>query len=204
MNKWDTLASDQIIEKTVQSLIANGMNALVIEKGDQAKRKVLEMLPHNAEVMTMTSFTLDTIGLTEAILNSTKHLSVRKQLMSLDPEKERKQMKKLGSVHEYVIGSVHAVTQEGQVLVASNSGSQLPAYSYGADHVIWVVGTQKIVQNVEAGIQRIYQHCLPLESERAKKAYGVAGSFVSKLLVFYKEPLPERATLIFVKEKLGY
>ncbi len=99
---------------------------------------------------------------------------------------------------------MHAVTEDGKVLIASNSGSQLPAYAYGSGHVIWVVGAQKIVKNLDEGIKRIYEHSLPLESERARKAYGVPGSAVNKLLIINKEIIPGRITMILTKEKLGF
>ena len=93
---------------------------------------------------------------------------------------------------------------DGKVLIASNTGSQLPAYAYGASKVIWIVGTQKIVNDLEDGMKRIYEYTLPLESERAQKAYGVAGSAVSKLLIVNQEVTPGRITIIFVPENIGY
>jgi hypothetical protein len=86
----------------------------------------------------------------------------------------------------------------------SNTGSQLPAYVYGADKVIFIVGTQKIVKNLDEAMKRVYEYVLPLESERAKKAYGVPGSFISKVLLINREMNPERIHLIFVNEKLGF
>lgn len=204
MNAYDTLAGGKTIAKTAKALKENGINTIVVENGTDAKRTVLDMLPDNAEVMTMTSATSDSIGLSEAILESPKHVSVRKQIMSLDPEKERKEMKKLGSVHDFVIGSVHAITEAGQVVIASNTGSQLPAYVYGANHVIWIVGTQKIVKNLDSAFKRIYDYILPLESERVKKAYGMPRSNVSKILIVNKEVVPGRITVVFVEEKLGF
>jgi hypothetical protein len=113
-------------------------------------------------------------------------------------------MRQTGAAPDWAIGSVHAVTEEGQIVVASATGSQMPAYLYGAGHVVWVVGIQKIVPDLNAAIQRVYDHVLPLESDRARKAYGVPGSAVNKLLVINKEVQPSRATLIFVNEVLGF
>ena len=121
----------------------------------------------------------------------------------MDRGKEGTEMQKIGAAPEWAIGSVHAITEDGHVLVASNTGSQLPAYVYGAGHVVWVVGAQKIVKDTTEGIQRIYEYCFPLENERLMKAYGVP-SGVSKLLIINKEKIPERLTAIFVKEKLGF
>ena len=113
-------------------------------------------------------------------------------------------MQQLGAAPDWAVGSVHALTQEGEALIASATGSQLPAYAYGASHVIWVVGTQKIVGNLEEGMRRIHEYTLPLESERARKAYGVPGSAVNKMLIVRGEVNKERITVIMVREKLGF
>ncbi len=126
------------------------------------------------------------------------------KLYSLDRETQGLEMQKLGAAPEWAVGSVHAVTQEGHVVIASNTGSQLPGYAYGSQHVVWIVGTQKIVENLDGAMKRIYDYVLPLESDRAHKAYGVDGSNVSKMLIVNKEVNPQRITLIFVNEKLGF
>ena len=152
----------------------------------------------------MTSVTLDKIGISKEINESGNYNSVRKKLMTMDRKTQGKEMQKLGAAPEYAIGSVHAVTEDGKILVASNSGSQLPAYVYSSNNVIFVVGTQKIVKNLNDAFKRIYEYTLPLESERAKKAYGVPGSFVSKILIINREINPGRIKLIFVNEVLGF
>ncbi len=199
----NTLPSQEIIEKTIQNLKTNGIDALVVEKGEDAKKKVFELLPKDAEVMNMSSVTLDTLGISQEIMESGKFNSVKKKLMSMDRKTQSLAMQKLGAAPEYTVGSVHAVTEEGNVLIASNTGSQLPAYVYTSAHVIWVVGAQKIVKNTDSGIKRIYDYVLPLEDARFRKAYGI-GSFVSKLLIINKETVPNRLTMILVKEVLGF
>ena len=116
-------------------------------------------------------------------------------------------MQKLGAAPDYALGSVHAITQDGKVLVASGTGSQLPADAYGAGNVIWVVGAQKIVQNQDEGMKRIFDYVLPLETVRARKAYGLPdtwNSYPSKILIFNREATPERITIVLVKEVLGF
>ncbi|MBI2017572.1 LUD domain-containing protein [Candidatus Daviesbacteria bacterium] len=204
MDKWNQLADKAILDKTIAALKANGIDAKYAENGNQAKEMVLKLLPEGAEIMTMTSVTLDTIGLSEEINKKDgKFKPVRDKLYAMNQQTQAQEMNKLGAASQYAIGSVHAVTEEGQVLIASNSGSQLPAYAYAALNVIWVVGAQKIVKNTDEGIKRIYEYVLPLENERAKKAYGVE-SGVSKLLIINKEKIPGRLTLILVNEKLGF
>lgn len=195
--EFGQLAADERVVKTARALQANNIQAVIVENGQEAKEKVLELIPAGAEVMCMSSVTLDTIGLSELD-------TVKKQLMAMDRATQGREMRKLGSAPDWTIGSVQAVTEDGQVVMASNSGSQLPAYAYGAGKVIWVVGVQKITANLDAALKRIYEYVLPLESERVKIAYGMDRSNVSKLLVINKEIVPERITVILVKEKLGF
>ncbi len=201
---YQTIPSQEIIEKTAKALQANGIAVVIAENRAEAKKKALELLPQNAEVMNMTSVTLDTIGVAKIINESPEYNSVRNKLMAMKRETQGVEMQKLGAAPEWAVGSVHAVTEDGHVLIASNSGSQLPGYVYGSAHVIWVVGAQKIVKDTDSGIKRIYDYTLPLESERAHKAYGVPGSAVNKLVIINKEVTPNRLTMILVKEVLGF
>ncbi len=207
MDKWTTLPADDVIKKTIDSLSKNGITAEVAENGDEAKQKVLSLVPEKKEVMTMTSVTLDTIGIPKEINESGKYDSVRQKLNAMNRQTDSLKMQKLGAAPEYTVGSVHAVTQDGRVVIASNTGSQLPAYAYASAHVIWVVGTQKIVKDFDEGMKRIYEYVLPLESKRSRKAYGLPDSWnsnVSKLLIINKELVTGRLHIIFVKELLGF
>jgi coenzyme F420-reducing hydrogenase beta subunit len=115
-------------------------------------------------------------------------------------------MRKLGAAPDIAVGSAHAVTEDGTVLVASMTGSQLGSYASSAGTVIWVVGAQKIVKNVEEGTRRIHEFLIPKESERARKAYGLPDTFWSypaKILLFNREVQPGRVKLIIVNEVLG-
>src|SRR5258708_26874183 len=129
---YSQLASQESIDRTSAALKANGIHVLVVEKGEEAKQKILEMLPQGAEVMNMTSVTLDTIGVAKEINESPKYNSVRNKLSSMDRKTQSSQMQKLGAAPEWVVGSVHAVTEEGHIFIASNTGSQLPADVYGS------------------------------------------------------------------------
>jgi len=204
MAKWDNLASQHSIQTIIKALKQNGIDAIAVNTGKEAKKKVLELIDESSEVMTMTSVTLDTIGLSEEI-NSVdgKFKPVRDKLYAMDRNTQAQEMNRLGAAPQVVVGSVHAITEDGHVLIASATGGQLPAYVYSAGKVIWVVGTQKIVKNTDEGIKRIYEYVFPLEDARAKKAYGM-GSGVNKLLIVNKEVTPGRMTLILVKEKLGF
>lgn len=204
---FTTPAAKEKVNQTIQALIANGISAEVVATKEAARQRVLELIPKGAEVMNMTSVTLDEIGIPHVINESGEYISVRNELNAMDRETQSLQMQKLGAAPDYALGSVHAVTVDGEVLVASNTGSQLSAYVYGSPHIIWVVGTQKIVESMEDGIKRIDEYILPKESVRLRKAYNLPNtinSFVSKLLIFHREVHKERIHLIFVPEQLGF
>jgi L-lactate utilization protein LutB len=204
MDKWNQAASDKSIKKTIQSLKENGISTIIVENLAEAKKEALKIVPVGSEVMTNTSVTLDEAGISSVINESGKYNAVKPRLYSLNRETDNNLMQKIGAAPEWVIGSVHAITEDGKILIASNSGSNLPNNAYGAQNVLWVVGSQKIVKDLDTGMKRLYEHTLPLESERAKKAYGVPGSFVSKLLIINKENDPKRINLILVKDPVGY
>ena len=201
---WDALPSTSDIQKTMEGLKKNNIEAELVQNEEEAKKRILALIPQGSEVMTMTSVTLDALGIPKELNESGKYNSIRKKLMSMDRKTQGREMQKLGAAPDYAIGSVHAITHDGQILIASNTGSQLPAYASGSAHVIFVVGAQKIVENHEDGMKRLYEHSLPLESERAKKAYGVPSSFISKILTINREVQPGRVHVIFINKVLGF
>jgi len=201
--EFGKLASEERIEKAEKALQENGFKVEVSENSQEAKKKVLELLPKEAEVFTMTSQTLEAIGLDKEINESGKYNAVRPKLSAMDRNTQAREMAKLGASPDWVVSSIHAVTEDGHLLIASNSGSQLSAEAYAGGNIIFVVGTQKIVKDTQEGLRRIYEYSYPLEDTRAQKAYGMRSN-VSKILIINKEIMPERITIILVKEKLGF
>lgn len=205
MNFTD-LTTKETVSSTIEALGKNGITAEVVQTRDEAKKKVLSLIPEGAEVMTMTSISLEETGIEAEINSSKKYKSVKNMLASMNRDIEGREMQKLGAAPEWALGSVHAVTEKGEVVVTSATGSQLPAYLYGASHVIWVVGIQKIVKNVDEAMERIQKHLIPLESVRARKAYGLPDTWntnPSKTVIIRSEA-PNRIHIIFVNEKLGF
>lgn len=201
-------ASNEALETTKLALEKNGFKVFIAQSGEEAKNTALSLIPKGAEVMAMTSITADTIGLSAELNDSGNYNSVKALFaaMSSDPTKA-KDMKRLGAAPEYTTGSVHAVTQDGNLIIASNTGSQLGAYTYGADKVIFVVGSQKIVKDASVAATRINEYVIPLESVRARQAYGLPETFHtfdSKLLTIKRENVPDRINIILVNEVLGF
>ena len=178
------------------------MAAKVVESAAEARSCVLDLLPEGVEVFASMSRTLDTLGLSEAINDSSRYHPLRTRLKTMDRQTQEREWRRIQSSPEYVVGSVHAVTEQGQVLIASASGSQLASYVFGASHVIWVVGAQKIVSDMEEGLRRVWEYSYPLEHQRIQ-ALGMPGSFVAKILLVEGER-PGRISVILVKEVLGF
>lgn len=203
MKDYSVLADRETVEETILNLNVRGINAFFVENGSKAKEKVLSLLPKGARVLVSSSITAESIGLKDDIDSSTEFVSVRKEYMAYDHKEESDKIRIARSTPDVIIASIHAVTKKGEVLIASNTGSQLAGYVAGAGKVIWVVGTEKIVENLDEGFKRIYDYVLPIESEKLQKLYGVPSN-VSKLLIVNKEIVKDRIILIFINEVLGY
>ena len=164
---------------------------------------ICRALPEGAEIFTASSQTLAQLDIPGALERSGKYKLVRKELAKMTDPAQNRQKIKMGATPEYILGSVHAVTEDGHVLVASNTGSQLAPYVAAAAHVIWVVGAQKLVHDMDEGMRRIWEYSYPLEDARLMKAIGKP-SAVNKILVVNREAQPERVSMVIVKEVLGF
>ena len=201
--EFSHLASDEQIERTSRALEANGIHAQVAQDGAEAKRLFFELIPEGAEVFLGASVTLEKLGIKDEIDKSGRFESIRPKMFAMNRETQAREIRKLGGVPDFAAGSVHAVTEDGHVLIASNTGSQLGPYASGAGKVIWVVGSQKIVKDLDEGFRRIQEYCYPLEIEHMKQLYNMPTA-VNKILIVNRELRPNRTTMILVKEELGF
>ena len=197
------LASDERIRAAAAALEGNGMRSLVVDSGEEARGAVRSMVPIGAEVFNNTSRTLEAIGVAEDIERSGRYQPLRPRLYQMDREMQAREMRQLAAAPDYVLGSVHAVTAQGSLLIASASGSQLGPLASGAGHVIVVIGGQKVVPDLATGLRRINEYCFPLEDRRARQAYGVP-SGVNNVLVINRVVVPGRVTAILVREPIGF
>jgi len=201
--EFATLASDEQIERTAKALEANGIHVVIAENREEAKRIFFELIPDGAEVFLGASVTLETLGIKDVIDKSGRYEAVRPKMFAMNRATQGREIRKLGGAPDYTAGSVHAVTEDGQVLIASNTGSQLGPYASSAGKVIWVVGAQKLVKDLDEGMRRIYEYDLPLETEHMRQLYNT-GTGVNKVLIVNHEIRPNRITMIIVKEELGF
>jgi hypothetical protein len=201
--RFASVADEASVKRTAAALEANGISVLRAPNAAAAKRIVLDLIPDASQVHHGASQTLDVVGITDEIDKSGRYEPLRAQIWSMDRETEADEIRRLGAAPDVMLGSVHAVTETGSLLAASMSGSQLGPYVSGAGRVILVVGTQKIVSDVEEGLHRIDEYAYPLEDARAQAAYGIR-SAVNKVVVINREIIPGRITVVLVDEVLGF
>jgi L-lactate utilization protein LutC len=191
-----------MLEATVVALEEHGFSIEVVDDLDAAREAVLARIPEGSSVMTNTSVTLQETGIADAINDGGPYESARNKMQELDYETQMQEMKVIAGQADFVLGSVHAVTRDGAVLIASASGSQLASIAWGAANVIFVVGAQKLVPTVDAARERIFEHSLKLEDARAYAVYG-QNSFVGKILEIHQE-LPGRIHVVLIREPVGF
>jgi hypothetical protein len=200
--RFTALPDDVTLAATVVALEEHGFSVEVVDDFDAARKAVLARIPEGSTVMTNTSVTLEETGIAEAINDGGPYESARNKMMALDYATQLPEMKAVGGQAEYALGSVHAVTRDGTLVIASASGSQLAPYAWGAANVIFVVGAQKLVPSLEAAHERILEHSLKLEDGRAYAAYG-QNSRIGKVLEIHQED-PGRIHVVLIRQSVGF
>lgn len=201
--EFETAASDEQIERTAKALEENGIHTLIAANGEEAKRMFFELIPEGAEVFLGASVTLEALGIKEIIDKSGRFDALRPRLFAMNRETQAQEIRKLGAAPDYAAGSVHAVTEVGQVVIASKTGSQLGPYASGAGKVVWVVGAQKLVKDLNEGLRRVEEYVRPLENMHMQQLYHI-DTRLNKILIINHEDRPGRLNMIIVKEKVGF
>lgn len=204
---YDTLPSTDRIHRTVEAVNARGINAVFVETKEDALAHMLSIIPAGSVVMTGGSVTLQQIGF-EALLISGDHpwRNFKADLLAEPDPVRQAAMRREGTMAEFFLGSVNALAESGELVFASGSGSQLPAYAYNSRNIIWVVGAQKITPTLDDAMRRIREYALPMEDQRQRSMGNKNGSYIGKVLIFEKElPYMRRnLNMILVNEVLGF
>jgi hypothetical protein len=201
-DRFTTLPDHETITATVVALEEHGFSVEVVDDLDAARDAVLARIPEGSSVMTNSSVTLQETGIADVINDGGPYQSLRNKLLALDYETQAQEMKAIAGQPDFSLGSVHAVTRDGSLIIASASGSQLASYAWSATNVIFVVGAQKLVPTLDAARERIFQHSLKLEDARAYAAYG-QNSYVGKILEIHQE-LPGRIHVVLIRHSVGF
>jgi hypothetical protein len=196
-------AEDARVRRTAAALEASGITVFRAGNSAEAKRIVLDLIPAGSQVHQGASESLDAAGITDEMERSGRYQPLRPRVFSMDRATQAEQIRHLGASPEIMLGSVHAITETGSLVAASASGSQLGPYASGAGKVILVIGTQKIVPDLQDALRRIDEYAFPLEDARAQAAYGIH-SGVNKVLIINREWTPGRITVVLCDEPLGF
>jgi hypothetical protein len=196
-------APAELLERVATALKEKNFAVEILDDAEAARERIKELIPEGATVFTGASETLRLSGIDDDLNTSGRYDSVKSRSTTMDRATQLSEIWRLLAVPDVIVGSVSAVTESGSLVVASASGSQLAGYSGAAPKAIWIIGAQKIVPDLDTALRRIEEYCLPLETERAMKVYGVPSS-VNRLLVLNKEPMPGRGTVLLVREAIGF
>ncbi|GAB7061815.1 LUD domain-containing protein [Streptomyces mexicanus] len=191
------------LDRAVAALRANGFTAELLDDAAAARARVKDLVPQGASVFTGASETLRLSGIAEDIETGDRYEAVRPRVLKLDRATEFDRIRRLVATPDVFVASVAAVTETGSLVIASGSGSQLPASAGGAARAIWVVGAQKVVPDLATALRRVEEHALALETARARAVYGQP-SAVNRLLVLNAEPRPGRGTVLLLREAIGF
>jgi hypothetical protein len=200
-------AAAQDIERTMAAVSARGIAVELAGTKGAALARLRELIPPGASIMTGASLTLKEIGF-EDVLVSKQHpwRNLKDEILAEKDPARQALLRKQGTMADYFLGSVHAVAQTGQLVIASMTGSQLGAYAYLAGHVMWVVGVQKIAASLDDAIRRVREYVLPHEDKRMRESSGgKMGSMIGKLMIIEQEApfLGRKLTLLLVNEVVG-
>jgi len=200
----DELPAEETIEETVENLEANGFEVVVVDSADEALDTLKDHVPAGASVMNGHSTTLEEIGFAEYLTEGDHDWeALPNEIWSIDDDAERQAARREAQTADHFLGSVNAIAETGELVAADRSGSRIGAYPFAAGNVTIVSGVNKIVDDLDAALDRLESVAYPLENERAKEAYGVE-SAIAKQLVFRQELEEGRTTVVLIRENLGY
>ncbi|MBI4090400.1 MAG: lactate utilization protein, partial [Candidatus Komeilibacteria bacterium] len=169
---YNQLATQEAIDATLAALVEKGFAVFVVNTGAEALAKIKEFIPAGASVMNGSSVTLEQIGYID-YLKSGDHGWVNPKeavLAEKDPAKQAL-LRRQALTSDYYLGSVHALAENGEFVIGSNTGSQMPHVVYSSPNLIFVVSTKKIVPTLADAMKRLEEHVVPLEDEHMQQLY---------------------------------
>jgi acyl-CoA hydrolase len=190
------------LEALAEKLRARNFEVVIVQDGAEAKAEVLKRIPEGAMVHSGKSKTLEDAGIFTEFMESGRYDFVRKATMKMDRNTQRDAMRKLGAAPDFMVNSAHAVTQDGQIVITSASGSQIGPIASGAGKLILVVGSQKIVPDLDAAFRRIKDYVFPYEDARLRETIGI-GTKITRTLILEQDFMPGRTTIVLVREPIG-
>ena len=195
-------ASATDLESLAARLRARNFEVVIVGSAAEAKAAVMELIPEGAQVHSGKSKTLEDAGIFKELMESEKYDFIRRRTSKMDRATQGDEIRKLSASPDVMLGSVQAVTAEGQLVVTSASGSQIGPYASGAGRLILVIGSQKIVPDLDTAFRRIEEYVFPWEDARLREQMGI-GTAITRTLIIERDFRPGRTTVVLVREPIG-
>lgn len=206
MLEFNKLADSEVVKKTVSALRAHKYEVLVAKTRSEALEEIKKSIPSGVSVMNGSSVTLEQIGFVDYLKSGAHDWNNMHAAIAAEHDLEKqKQLREKAIISDYYVGSVNAITDNGEYIVASNTGSQLPHFVYTSKNLILVVSTKKIVSNIDEAMKRLVEHVVPLEDKHIQEKYGMPTQLNAILVVKGESSFSKRKiTFILIEEDLGY
>lgn len=212
------------VEKTLENLRKNGMEALFLERGADVLPKLQKMIPPGASVAHGGSMTLVSCGVVDWLRGEEKLCYLDRDRPGITPE-ERVEAMRQALVSDVYLSSVNALTEDGELFNVDGNGNRVAALLYGPRKVILVVGINKIVPDLKAAEIRVKKVACPANTRRLScptycREKGECAAFLNgnptltsgcgansicnDFTVMKNQSIPGRITVLLVGEELGY
>jgi hypothetical protein len=200
--EFEAPATEGELEALAGKLRERNFEVVIVKDAAEAKKAVFERLPEGASVHSGKSKTLEDAGVFEELMNSDRYDFLRRRTSKMDRATQLDEIRRIQSSPDVMLGSVHAVTEAGQLVITSASGSQIGPIASGAGHLVLVIGSQKIVRSLDDAFRRIEEHVFPWEDARLREQLGVPTK-ITRTLILERDYVPGRTTIILVREPIG-
>lgn len=212
-------------EKLFAALRRNNINPVFAETSADAVRIIKEMLPDGASIRTGGSVSLQESGVWE-LINSPCYNFLDRNRQGITPE-ERESVYQTTVGCDYYFCSVNALTESGEIVNVDGNCNRISAIAFGPKKLVLVVGKNKLVPDLAAAFVRVKAvaapkncvrlgidnpcvklgHCVSLQKTDTPNITDGCASptrICRNYLIGAPQQDPERVTLIFVNEDLGY
>ncbi len=204
-------ANELVGNNVVKALQKRGFDAEYVPSGEEALKRILEIIPENASVGIPGTVTVRTIGALDALKN--RGNDVRQHWGGLSKE-EMKIARFAENDAEYFLTSANALTRDGEIINIDGSGNRVAGMAWGKGPVIFVIGINKLAFDISDGIKRARSATIPNAiRQHVETACVKAGICVNCLndesmcraTLILERPLKGRKYhVIVVGENLGY
>jgi hypothetical protein len=203
---YTTLASPESQQRAAEGLKNRRFEPIMVESGAKALELIKTLIPKGASVMNGSSVTLEQIGYID-YLKSGQHgwNNLKEKILAEQDPAKRGELRKQSVISDYYLGSVSALSETGEMVFGSNTGSQMPHLVFTSPNLILVVGAQKITPTLEVALARLRNHVAHLEDEHMKQLYG-QGTTHNKTVILHGESVMMKRSVkvLLVNEKLGF